>query len=534
MGETNGIIFHKPYGLADRETGRKNTSHTVFTANSITKLFTALLTMKLQSEKLLDLDDRISQHILNVPEDKKNITIRHLLTHTAGIKRNGLAGGDTNLEATREVVLENVLNSDLPFPPGARQEYSNIGYTLLAIIAENITNNSYENLLFKKILKPSRMFQTGYLLPDYKDADLAKGYRGDKKIEAVINLPQLADGLTWNIRGNGGLHSNIFDMYRFYLALNKEIFIEKGLLEIMLKKPIDNLQDNKYHGIGFEVEIENNLRDVSHSGGNGYFSADFHWLIDEGKMFYIATNDGSINIGQVSNNIKKIIRNQSVEMPPKIVFLSTDSLKHYTSSYLSESDDTVEIEIEDENLKLTADTDEGIQAIFGLKSKDSEKELHNLAQKSKEILHQEFSGNFKPKFLAMNKSTSVESLKRYHQYDAKYWKEQFGEFKKVQIIATAGSTEYAAVLLKINFDNGAAAEIYTWKKGILSNISVYPDWSQFEFGKKIYPLTNERFQSYSINSPIITTVQFLFERNTSKLIGLIVNDEQLEFVKNGR
>lgn len=504
IGDRNGVIYYTAKGLANRESGKKITSNTVFTTGSITKLFTALLIIQLNSEAKLKLNDKISFYLPKVPKDKQEITIKHLLTHTSGLKRNGLEGGDTNLMATREAVLNNVLNSPPLFQPGTRQEYSNIGYTLLAMIAENITNINYERLLYEKILKPSGMFQTGYLIPNYKEIDLAKGYRNDKSIEAVINLPQLKDGLTWNIRGNGGLHSNLFDMYRFYLALDKGIIIDKNHLLQMFKKPIQSLNNNDYYGIGFNIATDKGLKDISHSGGNGYFSADFHWLIDENLMFYISTNEGSINMENLSNNVKKLLRNQRILMPPKILELDQDSLKQYQGTYIIDSGDSIEVEFNNENLQISADSEKGIEAIYGVVSNSSKK----LAEKSKEILAEEFNGNFEPKYLAMNKSTSIDNLKKYHGYDASDWQKNFGDYQDIKVIAHTGSNEFSSVILKINFKNGAAAEVYTWKNGVLSNISVYPDWKKFKVVKDIYPISLTEFQSFDINSPLISTLKF--------------------------
>jgi len=526
IADANHIIFYKPYGLADRKTGRKITSHTIFTTGSITKLFTALLIMKLAARHLLDLDDPISLFIPSVPVDKKKITIRNLLMHTSGLKRNGLEGGDTNLNATREAVLENICKSDLLFTPGSVQSYSNIAYTLLAIIAENICGLPYEELLYIELFKPAGMFQTGYLIPAYKDVDLAKGYKGDKEIDALIRLPKLADGLTWNVRGNGGIHTNLFDMYRFYLSLRGGDFLTLTILESMFEKPALDISSDKYYGIGFEIEREDSLLDISHSGGNGYFSADFHWLIHEGKMFYLSCNDGEINIGQISENIQKIIRDKEIPMPPQVIPLPADSLIIYTGCYVLDDGDTITVNLDENNLKLNASSEQGIKMIFGIQSDDSDSTLIKLRQKSKNILCQEFKGDFNQKFIAMKKHTSLESLKRYHQYDAAYWDKQFGIFKNVQILGSYGSYEFLLVLLKINFNKGAAAEVYTWKKGVLVNISVYPDLRQFDLTRILYPLSHQIFQSYQINSPVISKAEFLFLNSQNNPDTLIVNGYQ--------
>ena len=67
IGDANGIIFHNGYGFSDQASNRKNNSHTVYTISSINKLITATLIMKLVSEKHINLDDKISKFIADVP-----------------------------------------------------------------------------------------------------------------------------------------------------------------------------------------------------------------------------------------------------------------------------------------------------------------------------------------------------------------------------------------------------------------------------------------------------------------------------------
>ncbi|MGM0528856.1 MAG: serine hydrolase domain-containing protein [Bacteroidota bacterium] len=529
VGDKTSVIYSSPFGFADKKEERKNTSSTVFTTGSITKVFTALIILDLENKRLLSLDDPITKYVKNVPDDKKDITIRHLLSHTSGIKRNGLPGGDTNLDATKKAVLIDLLDSELLFEPGEKQEYSNIAYTLLAIIAENIEGSEYEDILYNRITKPAKMYQTGYHLPQYKNIDLAKGYRGNNEIPAVINLPQLEDGLTWNLRGNGGIHSNIFDMYRFFIALSNNQLIDQKMLHEMIQKPSVSVNENRYYGLGFEVLIEENKKDISHSGGNGYFASDFHWLIDEGKMFYIATNEGNLNIGQISENIKNIIRNLPYNEPPKLRELSDENLKKLEGWYRLTDRDSVQITAHTTYLSLSTQSIALIKKIYSGMSPSTEDVANKYAAESKRVLEQEFVGNFNPKYEAMNGSTSINNLKRYHSYDADYWLENFGLYKSVDVVAAKGTKEFTFVLLKINFESGAAAELFTWRKGVLSNISVIPDWTDFEFNIKLYPIWPTGFQSYNISNPLHTNAKLNLEEDESVII---LGEMQLRRIEN--
>src|SRR5687767_10234922 len=81
------VVLEKGYGLADRKTGRANDPDTLFEIASATKPFTACAVMKLVELGKLGLDDSISKHLPGVPDDKKDIPVRHLLAHTSGMPR---------------------------------------------------------------------------------------------------------------------------------------------------------------------------------------------------------------------------------------------------------------------------------------------------------------------------------------------------------------------------------------------------------------------------------------------------------------
>lgn len=124
-----------------------------------------------------------------------------------------------------------------------------------------------------------RMYRTGYLRPGYRDEELATGYRGEGALEAVIRQPMLPDGPTWNLRGNGGLHSDPYDIYRWFQALRRGEVLRAATVDEMTRGRVELPGGGGSYGYGFELaRTGRGTRDVSHSGGNGYFAADFHWF----------------------------------------------------------------------------------------------------------------------------------------------------------------------------------------------------------------------------------------------------------------
>jgi CubicO group peptidase (beta-lactamase class C family) len=124
VAKDDRVILNKGYGMAIRAKNIPNTETTVLNTGSITKQFTAAAIMKLEMPGKLNTPDAIGNFFEQVPTDKKNITLHHLLTHTAGIAD---AVGDDYAAAKRDETITKVLKEPLQFTPGEEFSYSNAG-----------------------------------------------------------------------------------------------------------------------------------------------------------------------------------------------------------------------------------------------------------------------------------------------------------------------------------------------------------------------------------------------------------------------
>ena len=141
--ELNGNkVISEAYGFADKERQLENLSTTIFDIGSITKQFTATAILKLEMQGKLSTDDNLSEYFENIPEDKEMITIHDLLRHQSGLISN--VGKDYE-KISKEEFLNKVLSSILIFDVGTSFSYSNIGYSLLAMIIEKVSD---------KLMKP--------------------------------------------------------------------------------------------------------------------------------------------------------------------------------------------------------------------------------------------------------------------------------------------------------------------------------------------------------------------------------------------
>src|SRR6185503_5682934 len=145
---------------ADVELNAPATENTVYQWASVSKQFTATAIMLLAQDGKLKLEDSISRHYPDSPSTWKDVTIRHLLTHTSGIKSyTSLPNFFKSIRKDYEPDELIGLVKDLPldFEPGEKWEYCNTGYYLLGLVIEKVSGKSYAQFLKERIFDPLKM-----------------------------------------------------------------------------------------------------------------------------------------------------------------------------------------------------------------------------------------------------------------------------------------------------------------------------------------------------------------------------------------
>jgi CubicO group peptidase (beta-lactamase class C family) len=310
------IILAKGYGLSDRQRGVPVTAATVFTVGSITKQFTATAILKLQQMGKLNVHDPITRFFPDVPLDKADITLHHLLTHTAGFP--GAIGDDFEPIGRQEFVAL-AMRTPLLFAPGERYHYSNVGYSLLGAIIEELTGRPYERFLHEHLFAPAGMAETGYVLPSWKEGQLAHGYRGARDWGTLRDHPWGSDGPYWHLRANGGILSTVGDLYKWHLALESDCILPDSLRALLSHPFVREGPDaDSFYGYGWSISTTpRGTRLVAHSGGNGIFSADLLRFLDEGVAIICLANGAGKPAWQVSQSVARIVFGERYELPPE-------------------------------------------------------------------------------------------------------------------------------------------------------------------------------------------------------------------------
>ncbi len=314
VAKDSEIIFSKGFGLADRARGIPVTPETIFTTGSITKQFTAAAILTLEMQGNLSVKDPITKYFKNVPEDKTGITLHHLLTHSAGFKP---ALGYDFAEISRDEYVELAFKTPLNRSPGELYEYSNTGYSLLAAIVEQVSGQSYDTFLQNHLFKPAGMSNTGYPKSDWNRDKLAHGYKGEQDWGVFLDHPMADDGPYWHLRGNGGIHSTIEDMYKWHLALeNNAILSAEAKKKYYTPHIAEGPRAQSFYGYGWSIVETPHGKLITHNGGNPYFTADFLRYVDENVVIYIVSNSAEQRATRISRTIARIALGEEYSLLP--------------------------------------------------------------------------------------------------------------------------------------------------------------------------------------------------------------------------
>lgn len=331
--DLNGEVISKGFGFSDRERQLKNSPSTIFDIGSITKQFTAAAILKLEMQGKLSTEDKISKYLDPIPQDKEKITIHDLLRHQSGLISN--VGKDYE-KISKEDFLNKVLSSKLRFEVGSDFSYSNIGYSLLAMIIEKVSGQSYETYLYNNLWEPADMQMTGYARPNYDPELIAVGYYTDDRIWGKPTDKEWDETAPyWHLAGNGGILSTTGDLHKWHIALNTDQILSKEARHKLYHPKLRAEEtENSYYAYGWDVYKTNRgTTRLWHNGGNNIVYADFRRFIDEGTTLIMLTNKSHPNFDELNQEISQIIFDP--EYIPVIPVADNETNRKFTNHIIS-------------------------------------------------------------------------------------------------------------------------------------------------------------------------------------------------------
>ena len=271
MSRGGATVLERGYGRASLELGVPITPQSVFHVASVTKQFTAMSILLLARDGRLSIDDDVRRHL---PEwaGPAGVTIRHLLTHTGGLRDAFLliemAAPETSRPVHDQLVGLLARQRGLSDAPGQRYVYNNGGYVLLAEIVKRVSGQSLRAFADDRIFRPLGMRQS-HLHDDVAEivAKLATGYtRGG---DGALRVARQTGGLV----GNGGLFTTVGDLLRWERNFAEPRVGDASLIASMETPPTLPGGETTVYGFGLQMERHGGRRTVGHGGGDPGVSA---------------------------------------------------------------------------------------------------------------------------------------------------------------------------------------------------------------------------------------------------------------------
>jgi CubicO group peptidase (beta-lactamase class C family) len=262
ISRNGSVLYEHGYGMANLEWGIPITPDTVFPIASISKSFTAMSVLMAAERGQLSLDDEVQKYIPEWQDRDDHITIRHLLTHTSGVRDAftmfGWGAHGDNADSNETIANILARQHGVNFKPGSEYQYNNSGYALLGALVKHATGQSLREYADVNIFKPLGM---SHSLFQGESAMLisnrASGYSRDANGWRAARTYTGNAGLA--VVGNSGVYSTVGDLLRWEQNFDEGRVGTPSMLATM-QEPT--------HGLGLGIGEYRGLTTVTSSGGD--------------------------------------------------------------------------------------------------------------------------------------------------------------------------------------------------------------------------------------------------------------------------
>ncbi|MCU1287417.1 MAG: beta-lactamase [Acidobacteriales bacterium] len=354
----NDVLLSKGYGSAVLEWNVPNSSTTKFRLGSLTKQFTAASVLLLEERGKLSVNDPIKKYLTDLPATYDNVTIHHLLSHTAGVP-NFTALPD--YEATKTVaqtpaqLIARFKDKPLDFPVGDRFSYSNSGYIVLGALIEKVSGMPYAQFLQENIFTPLGMKDTGYDVATVVTANRATGYVPGAK--GLSNAPYLDMSIPFSA---GGLYSTTEDLLKW----------EQGLMTGKLLSPASftkmTTPVKREYGYGLIISTtKDGHKMISHHGGIDGFNTFLAYYPEEKLTVVVLGNVNGTAPQVIGSRLGALARGETVVLQGehKQVAVPAKVLADYVGKYRAAPTFAIDITQDGEKL-ISQATNQGKLQIF--------------------------------------------------------------------------------------------------------------------------------------------------------------------------
>jgi CubicO group peptidase (beta-lactamase class C family) len=281
------IIKAAGYGVANIPQRTSVKPETVFKIASVSKQFIATGVLLLVQDGRIGLDDRVSKYLEGTPATWEATTIRHLLTHTAGLVREAPAFDGLKVQSDADVI-QSAYSSPLLSKPGDKWEYSNTGYFALAEVIRKVSGRPWDEYLSEKVFRPSGMTTTWVTTTKENVPNRAVGYQDNDR---------LLEGPEWSaLRPSGAFLSTVLDLAKWDAVLYTDGVLNDSMRGQMWTPVRLNDGTSSPYGFGWFVNTLRGRKAVYHTGGMLGFRAAFARFPDDRLSVIVVMNLDDVDI----------------------------------------------------------------------------------------------------------------------------------------------------------------------------------------------------------------------------------------------
>ncbi len=332
-------VFEKAFGLAEMEHNIPNTPQTIFESGSVAKQFAAAALVLLELDGKLKIDDAVRKYVPELPDYGKPITIRHILTHTAGLRDWGsvmaLTGaGRGDRVITQDIALDVIVRQKaLDFDPGAEHLYSNSGYLLAVIIVERVSGQKFADFTRDRLFKPLGMKNSSWR-DDYRRIvpGRAQAYSREAPNAAWrLNMPIM------NAHGFNGMLTTVGDLTKWNAALDAKT-LGAPFVTAMETRGVLNGGQKITYALGLYVSDYDGIRQIRHNGDTAGYRTSLARYPDKKISIAVLCNGPSPGAGSIVNNVADDIFGTFADVPGKSegLTVSEEVLKKYVGVWRDE------------------------------------------------------------------------------------------------------------------------------------------------------------------------------------------------------
>ncbi len=286
------VVFQKGYGIGNLEYDIPITENSIFNIASVSKQFTVFSILLLEKEGKLSFDDDIRKYIPEIPDFGKTITLRHLASHTSGLRSHinllYIAGLQTEDVLSTEHVIKLVSRQkELNFNPGEDFLYCNTGFVLLAEVVARVSGQSFAQFTKSSIFDPLNMSSSLF----YDDHEKIVKNRTYSYYEYIDQYKKYA--MNYASVGASNLFTSAMDLSQWALNFSDFKVGDKDIVKKMNVLAVLNSGETSHFAYGQMINKYMGLKEIYHIGSLGGYRSYFSRFPDQNLSIIVLSNNSS-------------------------------------------------------------------------------------------------------------------------------------------------------------------------------------------------------------------------------------------------